>query len=284
MGKVIMSGIVEPLTVPVGLPPIGTALNACTWEQIRKVSDAGQAANYFSVGDTKNITINGTVGATTFSNLTVAVFILGINHNASAEGANRIHFGLGKISGKDVCLVDSNYGTTTSTGGYFNMNLSNVSTASGGWEGSRMRRVLLGNNYTPTSPGSGTLLAALPSDLLAVMKSVTKYSDNTGGGSVTAADITATTDYLWLLSEFEVHGARTYANSAEKDYQLQYDYYKAGNSKIKYRHNATNTAASWWVRSTNVNNGRNFCRVETNGTASGHTGNYCYGVAPAFAV
>lgn len=81
------------------------------------------------------------------------------------------------------------------------------------------------------------------------MKPATKYSDNTGGGSDTASYVTSTTDLLPLLSEFEYHGARTYANSAEKNYQAQYDYYKAGNSRVHYRHNATGTAALAWCRS-----------------------------------
>ena len=82
-----------------------------------------------------------------------------------------------------------------------------------------MRTVLLGNNNTPTSPLSGSFIAALPADLRKVMKGVTKYSDNTGGGSDTASYVTATTDYLWLLAEWEVFGAREETNSAEKNYQ-----------------------------------------------------------------
>ena len=49
-----------------------------------------------------------------------------------------------------------------------------------GWNGSYMRKTLLGNSGTPSSPPANSMLAALPSDLRAVMKSVTKYSDNTG--------------------------------------------------------------------------------------------------------
>ncbi len=61
--------------------------------------------------------------------------------------------------------------------------------------------------------------------------------------------MTSTTDYLPLLAEFEIHGARTYANSAEQNYQQQYAYYQAGNSKVHYKHNATGTAAFAWCRS-----------------------------------
>lgn len=68
-------------------------------------------------------------------------------------------------------------------------------------------------------------MAALPSDLRAVMQPMTIYTDNTGGGSDNASYVTKTTDYLPLLAEYEIFGTRTYANSAEKNYQAQYAYY-----------------------------------------------------------
>lgn len=260
---------------------VSSVLNDNDWATIRQVSDNGQGANYWSVGDTKTITINGAVGNTVFSNLSVDAFILGFNHNSSREGANRIHFKIGKIGGNQIALVDSNYGSSGSSASYFQMNASN--TNSSGWNDSSMRKTLLGNSGTPTSPPSNSLLAALPSDLRAVMKAVTKYSDNTGGGSDTASYVTSTTDYLFLLSEFEYHGARTYANSAEKNYQAQYDYYKAGNSKRHYKHNTTGTAAGAWCRSVHSGDSSFFCYVGIAGRSDYGRANYSRGVAPGFA-
>lgn len=272
----------EDLTCAVSVKFVSRTLNDNDWATIRAVSDASKGASYWSVGDTKTITINGKVGYTTFSNLSVDAFILGFNHNSSREGANRIHFKIGKISGVHIALCDSNYGSSGSSASYFQMNASN--TNSGGWNGSSMRKTLLGNSGTPTSPPSNSLLAALPADLRAVMKAVTKYSDNTGGGSDNASYVTSTTDYLFLLAEFEYHGAGTYANSAEMNYQAQYDYYKAGNSKIHYKHNATGTAAHAWCRSVNSKNSNNFCRVYTGGSAYADFANSSWGVAPGFCV
>ena len=93
------------------------------------------------------------------------------------------------------------------------MNSNN--TNSGGWKNSVMRRVFLGNSYAPTTQSSGSFMSALPVDLRINMTSCTKYSDNTGGTSNPASAVTATTDYLFLLSEFEVFGVRAYANTAE---------------------------------------------------------------------
>ena len=260
---------------------ISNTLNSNSWATIKAVSDAGQGANYWDVGDTKQITINGKVGNTNISNLAINVFIIGFNHNASREGSNRIHFKIGKIGNTQVGLCDSEYGNYTSTSGAFTMNTSN--TNSGGWANSHMRKTVLGSDASPTSPRANTLLAALPADLRAVMKPITKYSDNTGGGNNTASYVTSTTDYLPLLSEFEYHGTRTYATSAEQNFQQQYAYYQAGNSKVHYKHNDTGTAAFAWCRSGSATDAYAFCLVYTNGSASNDYANNSWAVAPGFA-
>ena len=257
-------------------------LNSNTWAAIRAASDADEGANYWSVGDTKSITINGQVGNFTFSNLSISPFILGFNHNSSKEGTHRIHWQLGKIGGTMVGLCDNQYNSSVSGAGYFHMNDSNTNV--GGWKDSSMRKTLLGNSKTPTSPLANSLMAALPSDLRAVMKSVTKYTDNVGNatGSV-AGNVTATTDYLFLLAEFEVFGSRYYANDYERNSQLQYDYYKASNSRVAYKHNATGTAVWWWLRSPHYGNGSGFCIVATGGGGTGNRAYYSAALLPGFA-
>ena len=249
-------------SVEVTLPT--KVLNDNSWATIREVSSAGLGANYWAVGDVKEIKINGKVGNTTFSNLAVNTFILGFNHNSAKEGANKIHFQIGKIGSTAVGLCDSQYNNTISSSGYFNWNTSN--TNSGGWNACYKRKTLYGNDGTPTSPVANSLMAALPSELLAVMQPVTKYTDNTGNSSNTSGAVTATTDYLFDLSEFEVFGSRTYANQYEQNSQAQYDYYKAGNSRVAYNHSAVSTAVRWGLRSPNCCNNYTFCNVNTDGT------------------
>ena len=127
-------------------------------------------------------------------------------------------------------------------------------------------------------------MAALPSDLRAVMQPMTIYTDNTGGGSDNASYVTKTTDYLPLLAEYEIFGTRTYANSAEKNYQAQYAYYSAGNSKVKYCHSATGSTAWWWERSPYYDGSTSFCRVTASGDANYTSARFSNGVAPAFRV
>lgn len=268
-------------TFTVAVTLVSKTLSSNSWAVIKAVSDAGQGANYWSVGDTKRITLNGKVGAYTFSNFNVDVFILGFNHNSSKEGSNRIHFQIGKVSGKAVALCDSQYNGSGSSA-MFHMNSSDSN--SGGWNGSYMRKTLLGNSNTPASTLENSLMAALPSDLLAVMKTVTKYTDNTGGGSNSSGNVTATADYLFLLAEFEVFGTRYWANQYEQNSQKQYDYYKAGNSRVAYNHSAVDTAVWWWLRSAGYTSSSNFCDVYTDGGYGYSSAYYSAGLRPGFAV
>jgi hypothetical protein len=273
-------GVTKTTTQAITVTTINTTLNSNSWATIKAVSDAGKGDNYWDVGDTKTITINGTVQGFTFSNLSIAVFILGFNHNSSREGSNRIHFQIGKIANKLVGLCDSNYGNCVSSGFCMNTEQTNR----GGWSDSHMRKTVLGNSGAPSSSPANSLLAALPADLRAAMKSVSKYSNNTGGGYDTASYVRATTDWLFLLAEFEYHGSQRYANSAEQNYQKQYDYYKAGNRKVHYRHDSTGTAVAAWTRSANVGNGDSFCLVNEDGTTAGINAAYSWALAPGFVV
>ena len=260
---------------------VSSTLNNNEWSVIKSVSDAGQGANYWSIGDRKAVTLNGTVGKLSLSNVTTYAFIIGFNHNASVEGTNRIHFQLAKTAltgGTDVCLCDSSYNSNVSTTGYFSMNSSR--TNSGGWASSQMRTNICG---TSLSSYSGTIIAVIPAALRAVLKSVTKYTDNTGNSSAASA-VTATTDYFFLLSEYEVFGMITRGNPNEKNKQAQYAYYSAGNSKVKYNHSATSTSVVWWLRSPYASFFMDFVRVSTGGLADSGSANYSYGFAPGFCV
>lgn len=255
----------KTINVTISLPDTSLANN--TPDIIAAAAKSGQAANYWSVGDKVGIAVNGSFGGLSYNN-TVYAFILGFNHNSSVEGGNSIHFQFGKTaSGVDIAFVNS-YGST-STG--FCMNTSN--TNSGGWNNSYMRKTIC-----------PAFLAALPKAWQNIIAVCTKYSDNTGGGSNTASHVTATSDKIWLLSEMEVQGTRSYANSAEANYQKQYDYYRNGNSKVKYQHTATTSACYWWLRSVNASSADLFCFVSTDGSAYYYGAYHLYGFAPGFKV
>lgn len=261
---------------------VSDTLNENSWDTISEVSDAGEGANYWAIGDRKQVTLNGTVGSLSLSNFSTYAFIIGFNHNSGREGSGRIHFQLAKTAlsgGTDICFTDGSYNSTGSSAA-FRMNTSR--TNSGGWNSSYMRNNICGTSKTSTS---GRIMGAIPADLRNALKSVTKYTDNTanGGGSVSSY-VTATTDFFFLLSEYEVFGNITYGNTYEANYQQQYAYYSAGNSKVKYRHNSTGSAASWWLRSPLAGTSFIFVFVYTDGTVYYTDAYDSLGFAPGFCV
>lgn len=295
MGKVIMSGIVPPVEIPLHLPPIGKALNDCTWEEISNIAKKGKARQYFNIGDTKAITIKGTVG-TQAIDTTLYAYIIGFDHNGAT---NTIDFGTFKSEasgGKDLAFKDGKY-NNYSTGGtlYYNMNHSS-NTNKGGWKDCDLRYDILGSTHAKgvdanetctVSPVANTLMAALPVELRAVMKPMTIYTDNTAGGAGSVlSNITTTVDYLPLPSPWEVLTSTQAVggNSYEKNYQTQYEYFKSGNSAQKYRFGASSNTCIWWTRSPVPSDSKYFKYISASGTNGDNEARYSYGIAPIFRV
>lgn len=304
--------------VAVSIVKYNSVLNKNSWAQISEASTSGAAASLWSVGDTKTITLSGTCLNQSLSG-SYNVFILGFNHNKDLEtgGATSIHFGGFKTTaGQDIAIgnsytypyITSGY-SGLSTTKYFNMcgdNTTNGSSSYGtnylGWKNTFMRHTILGSsnkswssvknstsadfnapNDSATSPASNTLMSCLPSDLRNVMRPVTKYTDNVGQATNVVGNVTGVTDYLPLLAEFEVQGASSYANSYEQNKQVQYDYYKNGNSKVKQLQNKA-SAALWWLRSPYCNGSGAFCLVDTDGSAYNYSATLSFGVSPLFII
>lgn len=282
---------VEPLPTP-------ESLEQASWADIKRLSDADQGANYFSVGDTKSITLNGTVGTLALTNYATYVYIIGFNHNSAVEGTGISFSGFKTeaTSGIDVALCDTHYNSASTDGSkWFNMNHSgNINV--GGWQACDLRYDILGSveakgqqNATSaaiTNPVENTLMAALPSELRAVLKPVTKYTDNVGGGSGSVeANVTSTVDYLFLLAEKEIFGSVSYANTNEGSHQAQYAYYVGSSASFikKYNHSNTSSGAGWLERSAASNYISSFCYVG-GGYADFFSIKYSLGVAPAFVV
>lgn len=285
------------------------ALNLTSWEKISEVSADGTGANYWAVGDTKAITLSGTVGTLALSG-TYYVYILGFNHNSVLEG-NGITFGAFKTEGgKNIALCDSKY-DLSGIDNTFAMNFYTV-TNYGGWKASDLRYGILGStNIKPSSYGGGktedvvpsvvgydatetcatnpvskTLMAALPTDLRAVMKPMTIYTTVPRNGALnTEASVEASIDYLPLLSEFEATGVIKKANSYEANKQAQYAYYEAGNTKQKYNHSNTSEVIKWWLRSSDASAVFAFCYgSDTSESTWIGDSNKSYGIAPIFRV
>lgn len=173
------------------------------------------------------------------------VQIIGFNHDDNVSGGKAAY---------SFQLVDCLNQTQQ-------MNTSNTNT--GGWNGSAMRGRM------------STYKSQLPAALRNVIKTVKKKS-GTGGGSSSGTQ--QTNDDLFLLSEIEIFGTTTYSVAGEG---TQYEWYKAGNSRIK---KVNGSAYNWWERSPLSGNTDFFCRVDSSGTATFNGANYSYGVSFGFCV
>lgn len=210
------------------LYPTLNVLNENSWAVISTVSEAGMAQNIWSLGDIKMVTINGTITDTTFND-SYGVFIASFSHNPTVEGSGILfHSFKNNLTEKKDIVLFSN----------FQMNTSGVT--KGGWRDCSMRK-----NIIPQFE------SAIPSELKNVVKTSTIYSHNYTGGSENdkASYVTTTQDKFYLLAEFEIFGKRVYANSYEKNHQVQVEYYKLGNSRIKYNSTSQSSAEIWWERS-----------------------------------
>lgn len=310
----------ETISAKVAFFPVpGKTLNEYTWDEISQIAQAGVGEDYFDIGDCKEITLNGKIGDyLTLSNQKLCVFILDFNHPENGVADNNIIFGGFKTAlsgGVDVALCDSKYDSASMDGSVcFNMNHKTTATSGdaqhgynyGGWKGSDLRYDILGATSTApsqynvdkntsnvgydataatlTSPKANTFLAALPSDLRNVLRLRTHYVDNKGNKSNVDANVTAVTDAVSLLAEYEIFSSSSYANQYEKNHQQRMKYYANGNSTKKYKHSDTSTAVYWWECSPCYYYSYYFCSVYTDGGASGYGARSSLALAPALKI
>ena len=139
------------------------------------------------------------------------------------------------------------------------MNTSN--TNRGGWTSCAMRQTHL-----------PAILSQMPTEVQNGIREVNKL---TSEGSQSAT-INTTADKLFLLSEIEIFGRVSYSKNGEG---TQYDYYKAGNSKVK-KYNGN--SYGWWERSPRGSNSAGFCYVASYGGAGYDIASDASGVAFGF--
>lgn len=178
----------------------------------------------------------------TINNSTFVIDIIGKNHDTySTSGTAPLTFQLHDCYGiTDMNDRDSN---------------------SGGWGNCKLRKTNL-----------PYILSVMPNEVQTAIKQVVKHTSK-GGGSST---IEATWDKLFLLSEIEVFGNFQYSCAGEG---TQYDYYKAGNSKIK---NIGGSANTWWERSPKEDDAYRFCVVDVDGSNSFKNADRSQGISFAF--
>lgn len=176
----------------------------------------------------------------------------GTDYQIDIVGKNHDTYTAGGIAPLTFGLHDC-YGTK------YPMNSSN--TNSTGWDNSKMR--------TETLPA---ILAKMPVNIQNGIRSVNKLTATSGSDST----IKTASDKLFTFSEMEVYGSTSNSYSGEGK---QYDYYKAGNSKVK---NVGSTASRWWLRSPRAPDSDRFCAVNTDGSSSRRLASTLNGVCFGF--
>lgn len=139
--------------------------------------------------------------------------------------------------------------------------MNSSGTNSGGWTSCAMR-----STHLPA------ILALMPTEVQNGIREVNKMT-SAGSQSIT---INTTADKLFLLSEVEIFGNHSHSVAGEG---TQYDYYKAGNSKVK-KYNGS--ASVWWERSPYRSYSAYFCLVNSSGADTYDNASYSFGVAFGF--
>lgn len=218
-----------------------------SWEQLKNIAN--------KISETSSVTesteeISGIVNGLEFKigigdevfisdseqNAYLAV-VIGFNHDIVSDGQTRA----GKKAGITFQFVKF----------LTNSQMNSSNTNSGGWANSALRSKLNGlaqklNNYS--------------------------YIETVNKSNLSGANTTQ--DKLWLLSEWEIFGSKTYSPGQEGN---QYKYYLNGNS-------ANKSSAVWWERSSQNGQPRHFCGISSGGSAYGFQASESHGIAPGFAI
>ena len=277
-----------------GVAPEADTLDGCSWENISAVSASGQASNFWSIGDTKAVLVKGTVG-TLSVNATLYVYIIGFDHNGAT---NSIDFGTFKTSAADsgtVCLRDKYYdvdresiGTDVRGFRMCDIDYNLYNRMRNGWKGYDLRNYVLGSgdvagedatSSCPTNPVANTLMAALPSNLRAVMKPMNVWSQNRDASGYSV-------EYLPLLAYYEITGANATSSDIEANYLQRYEYYSLGNSRLKNGYGHSTSASAWWTRTGNMSTTDSCYCISQYSWDNGQYlfANYSRGLAPIFRV
>ena len=227
-----------------------------SWSTIDYIARAGKASRYYSIGDEKEIYVDG--GYETF-------VILGFNHDSLSDGSGK--------AGITIGMKNLLFGTVQMDNEYPYTNI-------GGWNESTMR--------TYTLP---KYLKTMPEDLQSVIKIVDKPSS--AGGRYTT-DITISQDRLWLQSRVEIMGTEGdyYSLVGEGS---QYEYWRSikdGTSlsdRIKYGYQSSASTeptvpTGYWLRSAYQPSDSSFTIIDENGRTYGKGSGNNFGVCLCFCI
>ena len=214
----------------IGAPAGGFATDS--WDTIAAVAENGTASQFYSIGDTKNITISG-VG-------TITLEIADFDHDYLSGSTSASKAGISMIT-RDL-LPNTRQ-----------MNSSNTNV--GGFPASALYDYL-----------NGTILNALPSDLRSALKTTYKWygtGNNTTNGQWHGCKV-------WIPLEYEMFGTTTYAPATEHTTgnARKYPIFTDNASRIKRMNNGSGDVDWYWEASPYASTAASFCAVNSGGNSS----------------
>ena len=238
-------------------PTVDPILNNNSWEVIQQVCQAGQAANYWSLGDYKE----NAAGTRRYriADLTVGLYKTSDNQNNGAVF--------------EICYYDENaadpWNCVAST---HSMNSDSIN--AGGWNASGMRTYLNGD----------FLNNELESDLKAVLTRAFGIKAMNGGNQ-TGVELVTSYDYVFLPSAVEIWGENGQATQAEMDALSEYGLYAANAQSFRVKYNPSSGSVTyWWTRTAAAARNNMFMCIKGDGWIGDSVASSSRGVVPFFAL
>lgn len=225
--------------------PVNPDLNQNSWAIIKSVVQSGTAGQYWTVGQIKEIEIDGLTYGIRLSDLQLGRY----NYASGTKTTNAVF--------EFVQLYNTSY----------RMNATN--TNAGGWATAELQTTI-----------NSTILDKIPMELRSLLEEVVVASANGGGSNYTA--ITTSNNKLFLPCAFEVNLSSSYGRDGEG---TTWDYYinAVNATRIKMKPGAT-SGTSWWLRSPSPGSTSNFSSVYTSGSGGDYNASGTLGVCPCFAI
>ncbi|HIS90559.1 MAG TPA: type II secretion system protein [Candidatus Faecisoma merdavium] len=231
-----------------------------SWETIHTIVEMGLASDFYNVGDTKEVAIDGYTNGSE-STFTVRIANMSTPAECSNEGFSQTACGF-VVEFVDIIATIA-----------INSSESNAN----GWPASEMYSFV--NN---------TIYNSLPTELKNII--INTYSVS-GHGSSDSYNFTST-DKLYLFSTKEVWGKDGESNTISGDsaeYETrQLDYYKNKETTTDNYSGAIKNyqdeAYIWWLRTAQSSDFRNFYCVDSLGSWALGYPYYTYGLAPSFRI
>ena len=208
----------------------------------------GAASEFWSVGDTKSVTL------TNSETYTIRIADMKANRYALSNGT-----GYSKGVFEFVELYSEAYKMNTS------------GTNAGGWAGCYMKGTVMPQLYD-----------LLPSDL---QSSISEVYILSGTGSNTTSGTSSSVNKLFLACEYEISGTQSRSIGISESPLGQFDWYSSHNTQAdRIKKDLNNTAQIWWTRSPRSGNSDSFVSVGSNGAVSYSVAYGATSISPCFAI